>query len=115
MITLLCACGTEPPKDVTHSHITTWVNKYCQEVVISDLTRQGAYQQNDSGYHRYYKCKITLMSATPCVLPTQLFPKVDNLTDSIHLIGNGELIGLVDYLFIDDEWQLNRVILSADL
>ena len=117
LLLLLYGCGIEPDKSRTKQDIMTYVMKDCQVAEWYDFSRQGSFQTDQRGRHRFYRCFLELEFDQTCDLPTEIVPgqQVHGTRYLQFIPGRQELSVYIDYLETEDGWEPVQFVISDDV
>lgn len=114
---LSISCALEPTVDETKSDLNKYVFKDCNIAQWLEIGRQGSFQSNETGRHRFYRCFLHLDFDELCDIPEEIRPDNPNHTSRyLHFIpGKHELSIYIDYLDTEDGWKPVQFVVSKDV
>ena len=108
------SCDIEPSKAQTLDELHAIFEKWCPNAQFTDLSRQGAFHEDASGRHRFYRCIGHIENQLACELPDEI-SFTTRPGDELITIDKGtyELTLFLDYKSDAGDWRLQKIIIQS--
>ena len=114
IFSIVCtSCDIEPSKAQTLDELHSIFEKWCPYVQITDISRQGAFHEDETGRHRFYRVIAQIDNERSCDLPDQISLDTEPTNQLLNIDrGTYELTLFLDYKSDAKIWKLQKIIIQ---